>query len=184
MSLFGLFGTWAAGLIVAFGLIQYAVAPSDRSVFDSFYLSGTTFTTLGYGDVNPSGTAGRLLSIAEALVGFGFLAVVIGFLPVFYQAFSRRELTIALLDARAGSPPSAGEMILRLPPRQGEALDRFLHTAEDWSAGLLESHLSYPVLSYYRSQHDNQSWLAALTARIRIQRPASASTTTPPSANF
>jgi Ion channel len=166
LSLFGLFGVWAAGLIVGFGLLHQAVAPSDRTLCDSLYLSGTTFTTLGYGDVNPAGIAGRILAIAEALVGFGFLAVVIGFLPVFYQAFSQRELTIALLDARAGSPPSAGQMLLRLPPRHGSALNRFLEEAEHWAAAVLESHLSYPVLSYYRSQHDNQSWLAAIICML------------------
>lgn len=166
LSLFGLFGVWAAGLVIGFGLLHQAVAPSDRALSDSLYLSGTTFTTLGYGDVNPIGVAARLLSIVEALVGFGFLAVVIGFLPVFYQAFSHRELSIALLDARAGSPPSAGQMLLRLPPRHGGALNRFLEQAEHWSAAVLESHLSYPVLSYYRSQHDNQSWLAAITCML------------------
>jgi hypothetical protein len=85
---------------------------------------------------------------------------------VFYQAFSRRELTISLLDARAGSPPSGGELLLRLPPGRGTALTRFLEEAERWSAELLESQLSYPVLGYYRSQHDNQSWLAALACAM------------------
>ncbi len=163
LSLFGLFGVWAAGLIVGFGLMHQSVAPPNRPLADSLYLSGTTFTTLGYGDVNPAGSPGRILAIAEALVGFATLAVVIGFLPVFYQSFSQRELTIALLDARAGSPPSAGQMLLRLPPKNGAALNRFLEEAENWSAAVLESHLSYPVLSFYRSQHDNQSWLAAIT---------------------
>lgn len=121
LSLFGLFGVWCTGLIVGFGLLHQAVAPSNRLLEDSLYLSGTTFTTLGYGDINPAGTPGRIVAIAEALVGFATLAVVIGFLPVFYQAFSARELTIALLDARAGSPPSAGQMILRLPPKNGTA---------------------------------------------------------------
>src|SRR5258707_194602 len=71
LSLFGLFGLWAAGLIIGFGLLHQAVAPSDRSLADSLYLSGTTFTTLGYSDVNPAGAAGRILAVIEALVGFG-----------------------------------------------------------------------------------------------------------------
>ena len=99
----------------------------------------------------------------ESGLGFGFLAIIITYLPVLYQAFSRREETISLLDARAGSPPSAAQFLLRLA-RTGDLspLDTFLAEWEHWSAEVLESHLSFPVLSYYRSQHDNQSWLATL----------------------
>ena len=168
LSLLALFTLWAVGLVVGFGLLHYAFAPDGRTLGENIYLSGTTFTTLGYGDVTPSGPADRVLAVAEALIGFGFLAIVIGYLPVFYQAFSRREVTISLLDARAGSPPSAGEMLLRLPPDKGTALSRFLEEAERWAAEVLEGQLSYPVLSYYRSQHDNQSWLATLACSLDV----------------
>jgi hypothetical protein len=97
-------------------------------------------------------------------MGFGFLALVIGYVPTIYQAFSRREVNITLLDARAGSPPSAVELLRRHASDHGrEALHELLRDWERWSAELLESHLSYPVLCYFRSQHDNQNWLAALT---------------------
>jgi hypothetical protein len=100
----------------------------------------------------------------EAGTGFGFLAIVIGYLPTIYTAFSRREIEISLLDARAGSPPSAAELLVRtLSSVDGGTLDRLLHDWERWAAEVLESHLSYPVLSFYRSQHSNQSWLGALT---------------------
>src|SRR5207249_4041653 len=119
--------------------------------------------TLGYGDVVPTGAWGRSLAVAEAGIGFGFLAVVISYLPVLYQAFSRREITISLLDARAGSPPSAGELLRRLAQARSLAgVGPLLVEWERWAAELLESHLSFPVLSYYRSQHDNQSWVGAL----------------------
>jgi hypothetical protein len=106
----------------------------------------------------------RVLVVTEAGMGFGFLAVVIGYLPVIYQSFSRREVNISLLDSRAGSPPSAGEL-LRRHSRDGgmEDLCKLLSDWERWSAELMESHLSYPVLCYFRSQHSNQSWLASLT---------------------
>src|SRR5437762_5678806 len=107
----------------------------------------------------------RALCVIEAGMGFAFLAVLITYLPVLYQAFSRRETTISLMDARAGSPPSAGQLLLRLA--RANSLDHirtFLAQWGQWAAELLESHLSFPVLSYYRSQHDNPSWLAALTA--------------------
>ncbi|HEY3788256.1 MAG TPA: potassium channel family protein, partial [Urbifossiella sp.] len=163
LSLLALLALWAIGLVIGFGLLHSTVAPEGRGLGDCMYMSGTTFSTLGYGDVVPAGPIGRLFSVTEALLGLGFLAIVVGYLPVFYQAFSRRELTISLLDARAGSPPSAAALLLRLPPKQGAALGRFFEDAERWAAEVLESHLSYPVLSFYRSQHDNQSWLAALT---------------------
>ena len=74
-------------------------------------------------------------------------------------------MNISLLDARAGSPPTAAELIRRhVCGKNPEALGQFLHDWEAWSAELMESHLSFPVLCYFRSQHDNQSWLAALTA--------------------
>ncbi len=128
-----------------------------------FYLSGTTFFTLGLGDVIPHTPGARFLVVAESGLGFGFLAMVIGYLPVIYQAFSRREVTISLLDARAGSPPSAGELLRRHADCDGfEALQEIFRDWEKWSAELMESHLSYAVLCFYRSQHDNQSWLAAV----------------------
>jgi hypothetical protein len=173
LSLLGLFTTWVLGLILGFALLHTAlgtevVLPSgDPGGFWTYlYLSGVTFFTLGYGDVYPLHGLGRLLAVAEAGVGFGFLAVIIGYLPVLYQAFSRREVSISLLDARAGSPPSAGQMLLRLARARNlkGGIDTLLAEWERWSAEVLESHLSFPVLTYYRSQHDNESWLAALTA--------------------
>jgi len=97
-------------------------------------------------------------------MGLDFLALVTGHLPALNQSFSRREVNISLLDARAVSPPTAAEMVYRHRDEGGlEQLRQLLHEWEFWSAELLESHLSYPVLAYFRSQHDNQSWLAALT---------------------
>jgi hypothetical protein len=164
LSLFALFGLWGAGLILGFGLVHFGLAPEATRFVDSLYLSGTTFTTVGYGDLTPAGPADRLVAVLEAATGFGYFAVVIGYLPVLYQAFSRRETLISMLDARAGSPPAAGRLLYRLPPGRGDGavLIRFLEEAERWAAELLESQLSFPVLGFYRSQHDNQSWLAAL----------------------
>jgi hypothetical protein len=107
----------------------------------------------------------RALVVTEAGFGFGFLAAVIGYLPFIYGSFSKREVDISLLDSRAGTPPTAGELLRRHSyPHGQDALAELLKDWERWSAELMESHLSYPVLAYFRSQHDNQSWIASLTA--------------------
>lgn len=156
--------TWVVTLIAGYGLLHWALAP-DTSVGRQMYLSGATFFTLGYGDVIPLTPLSKALAIVEAGTGFGFIAIVIGYLPVLYQLFSRREAQVIQLDARAGSPPSAVTLLTQHAEGQGiEDLYRFLGGWEAWAAELVESHLSYPMLSYYRSQHDNQSWLAAICA--------------------
>src|SRR6266403_2492268 len=169
LSLLLLLCVWAVGLVIGFAALHWSLGShlnaveASRSFGTYAYFSGTTFFTLGYGDLTPSAPLGRALAVTEAGVGFGFLALIIGYLPVIYQAFSRREASITLLDARAGSPPSAAELLRRHGQNVAE-LDRLLYEWERWAAELLESHLSYPVLCYYRSQHNNQSWLTALTA--------------------
>jgi hypothetical protein len=171
LSVLGLISAWAIVLILGFALLQWSIGSALRSTGEAsrfsvyLYFSGVTFFTLGFGDITPIDPLGRFLTVTEAGIGFAFLAVVISYLPVLYQAFSRREVTIALLDARAGSPPTAAQLLIRLARRHNfGVLDRFLEEWERWAAELLESHISFPLLSYYRSQHDNQSWLAALTA--------------------
>jgi len=171
LSLLLLLIFWATCLVIGFALVHWSSGsviktPEGMARFGTYlYLSGTTFFTLGLGDVIPTTTFGRGLIAFEAGMGFGFLALVIGYLPALNQSFTRREVNISLLDARAGSPPTAAEMLRRHSHDHGlEELRQLLHEWERWSADLLESHLSYPVLAYFRSHHDNQSWLGALTA--------------------
>jgi len=171
ISLLILVGVWAIGLVFSFGLMQYGtgsavvISGSQPGFLVDLYLSGTTFFTLGLGDVIPRSGLARFLVVTEAGFGFGFLAAIIGYLPFIYGSFSKREVNISLLDARAGTPPTAAELLRRHTyPRGDEALRSLLKDWETWAAELMESHLSYPVLAYFRSQHDNQSWIAALTA--------------------
>lgn len=170
-SLLLLLAVWAVGLVFGFGLMQYGAgsavnAPGlEPSFAADFYLSGTTFFTLGLGDVVPRSSLARALVVTEAGFGFGFLAAIIGYLPFIYGSFSKREVDISLLDSRAGTPPTAGELLRRHGYDGGrDALHDLLKDWELWSAELMESHLSYPVLGFFRSQHDNQSWIASLTA--------------------
>jgi len=168
LSFLLLLGVWATGIIAGFAMLQWGlqdrlnVGQSVASFLTYLYMSGTTFFTLGLGDVLAWGRVGRTLVVVEAGLGFAFLGGVISYLPMIYQTFSRREVSISLLDARAGSHPSAGELLRRNGEDMSE-LRRLLVDWERWSAEVLESHLSYPFLVYFRSQHANQSWLAALT---------------------
>lgn len=170
LSLIALLVLWAALFISGFGLITWSQsipmqAPGKILSLGSYlYMSGTTFVTLGLGDITPLSAAGRFLTVLEAGSGLGFLALVIGYVPVIYQTFSRREVNIALLDARSGTPPGGPELLIRHYSGQSpDELVQYLRDWERWCAELLESHLSYPVLAFYRSQHESQSWLGALT---------------------
>jgi hypothetical protein len=171
MSLLPLLSIWAGFLISGFALLYWAIGDTvlvqgnSSEFLADLYLSGSTFFTLGMGDVVPHNGLARFLAVVEAGMGFAFLALIISYLPTLNQFFLSREAGVSLLDARAGSPPTASELLRRHNGQQGiAALHRLLEDWERWSAEFLEGHLSYPVLAYYRSHHDNQSWLAALTA--------------------
>lgn len=180
LSLILLMCFWATGLIFGFALIQHGIGgheqlSGERLTFGKIlYHSGETFFTLGYGDIVPTSGWARALSVIEAGMGFAFLGVVIGYIPVVYSSFSRREIQISMLDARAGSPPSAVELLVRLAGRSEDplmeqtVLDDVLRDWERWAAELLESQISYPVLTFFRSQHSNQSWVGALTTMLDV----------------
>jgi hypothetical protein len=175
ISLIGLSIVWALGLLIGFASVHWAVGSKLRQqmgpvrLVDILYMSGTTLFTLGLGDVQPTAGIARFLTVVEAGIGFGFLAMVIAYLPVLYQSFARREVRLTLLDAWAGSPPAGAEVLLRLA-RAGElgALDAFLKDWEYWCSEVLESHISYPATAYFRSQHQRQSWVSALSAVLDV----------------
>ena len=177
LSLLGLFGGWVVSLMIGFAVLHWSVrsALSTNSTGDEvrgafttyLYFSGTTYFTLGLGDITPDSGLARTLTVVECGVGFGFLAIIISYLPTLYGAFSRREWTISLLDARAGSPPTAGTFVLRMSRNgRSDAGGVILNDWERWCVELLETHISFPVLAFYRSQHGNQSWLAALAMML------------------
>jgi hypothetical protein len=163
LSLFLLFLLWAVSLLLSFTLMFHSAKAG--SFLDCFYMAGSSFFTLG--SSTPRNNTEKILDVAAGGVGMGFLALVISYLPVMYQSFSRRETVISLLDARAGSPAAAVELLRR--HGHSNALDHLpelLREWERWAAEVLEGHISYPVLLYFRSQHDNQSWLATLTTML------------------
>jgi hypothetical protein len=175
LSLLGLIGVWALGLVAAFAGLHWSAGSNLRPIgtdarfLDDLYMSGTTFFTLGLGDLLPVGRFARLLTVAEAGTGFGFLAIVIAYFPVLYQSFSRREVQLTLLDAWAGSPPAAAEVLRRLAANgETAALSPFLKEWEYWCSEVLESHISYPAVAFFRSQHQRQSWVSALASILDL----------------
>ena len=167
ISMLWLLMVWASGLIAGFGTLYWSIDPGEYERFSwpsQLYFSGVTFFTLGYGDLIPHTHLAKLLVVLEAGTGLGFIAIVIGYLPVLYQLFARREAKVIMLDAVAGSPPSALTLLLRHADGQSlHDLGNLFQDWQQWCAELMESQLSYPMLAFYRSQHDNQSWLATLT---------------------
>jgi len=176
LSLLVLLALWAVGLVFGFAFVHWGLGSqvyadgNARGLGTDLYMSGTTFFTLGLGDVTPHTSLARFITVLEGGTGFGFLGLVITYLPVIYQAFSRREVQINLLDARCGSPPCGAELLRRIGRCErgsttlADDLTPILEVWEQWCAELLESSFSYPALTYFRSQHENQSWIATLTA--------------------
>lgn len=169
LSLIVLFSLWGGFIIFGFALINYGFAVEHTSgaldPFSAWYYSGVTFLTLGFGDIAPLGTLGRILAVAEAATGLVFLASVISYLPVMYGVVQKREYAIILLDSKAGSNPSGFELLRR----HAEAgtlhmLSALLEKYEQWGAEMLEAYLSYPTIAFYRSQHDSQNWILTSTA--------------------
>ena len=162
-----LFG-WVSLALLAYALILWSPAfvhglgRSDGSFGDALYSSGSSLFTLGIGSGAATGWTRAIVVIAGAN-GLGLFAVVIAYLPVLYQAFNRREVGVLLLDARAGSPPSGPELLHRMGSAgMASALPELFAEWERWVADVLESHMSYPILSLFRSPHDNTSWVTSL----------------------
>jgi Ion channel len=169
LSLMVLFSLWGGFIILGFALVNYGFNAQHTSgsldPFSAWYYSGVTFLTLGFGDIAPVGTLSRILAVAEAATGLVFLASVISYLPVMYGVVQKREYLIVMLDSKAGSDPSGFELLRR----HAEAgtmhmLPDLLEKYEHWGAEMLEAYLSYPLIAFYRSQHDTQNWIKTSVA--------------------
>jgi hypothetical protein len=175
LSVIGLMTLWALSLVGGFALLQWSQREllvnlvGDPHFFDDLYMSATTLFTLGLGDVMPQGRGGRLLVVAETSSSLTLVTMVFAYLPILYQSFSRREIRLTMLDAWAGSPSSATEILRRVAVNGDvSSLDGFFADWEYWCSDLLESHLSYPAIAYFRSQHQRQSWVSALTTVLDL----------------
>ncbi|MGB2874155.1 MAG: hypothetical protein WBB76_01630 [Gaiellaceae bacterium] len=156
--------TWTVGLIVGFALLDWA-SVGGRFGRGLLFSSGLFLSATGVS----GSTLVHVIALFEAATAIGVLFIVIGYLPAVYGSFSSREIAVSQLATRAGSPPSAGAILLRAAGRQRwRELEQDFRAWEAWSAELMETHLAYPVLGFYRSQHLRQNWLAALTTMVDV----------------
>jgi hypothetical protein len=130
-------------------------------------MSASTFLTLGLGDITSADPLARSFVILEAGTGYVFLGLLITYMPVLEQAYGSREIGNQLIHSRAGHPSGAIKFLHRYssPDRQ-EILRGILREGERWMADILQTHLSHPVLSFYRAQHWGHSWLVSLTTLL------------------
>ncbi len=161
---------WAGLMIVAFALIYHSLGPRFQAASGAvgfgtlLYMSASTFLTLGMGDVTSLDSIVRLFILLEAGSGYIFLALIITYMPVLEQAYGAREVGNMLIHSRAGRPPNAIKLLHRYcRTDHAEILGGNMREAERWMAEILQSHLSHPVLTFYRPHHWGHSWLAALT---------------------
>jgi hypothetical protein len=155
---------WTIGLIIGFALLEWAAV--GRGFGHGLLFSSGLFLSA---EGASGSTAVHVIALFEAAIAIGVLFIVIGYLPAVYGSFSRREIAVSQLATRAGSPPAAGVILHRVAGRERWLeLERDLRDWEAWAAELMETHLSYPILGWYRSQHVSQNWLAALTAMTDV----------------
>jgi hypothetical protein len=162
-SLLALALVWALSTATGFVFLFWSLDHLD--LVDAIYLSGSSLTTLGVRP--PSGAAETILSFAEALLGLGLIALLISYLPTIYTLFARREAQVVKLDVRAGSPPTALEMLVRFHrigwlDEMSDTWDQW----ENWFTELEESHTSHPVLVFFRSQRPGSSWITSAGAAL------------------
>ncbi len=150
-------------ILVTLGYMALMWSVSSLSWYEAFKLSGSSLLTLGFATQN--GLAMTILEFSEAAIGLMMVALVIGYLPTIYAAFSRREAMVTMLEVRAGSPPSALEMLNRYQRIHGLAqLSGQFQAWEAWFADIEESHTSLPALVFFRSPWPDRSWITAAGA--------------------
>ena len=160
---------WLAVLVVGYGLLFYALRsqldPSPSNLIDAIYFAGSSVLTIGAGDIVAAGGLARLAVLAASATGLGLVALVVTFLFSLFASYQRREIKVVTLSARAKSPPSA-IALLETYAHLGltDELPALFREWEEWTAEVLDSHVSYPLLGYFRSSHDNVSWISALGA--------------------
>jgi hypothetical protein len=166
LSLLGLLVIWVLLLLVGWGLVWWVLR--DRlsgvhSYLDALYFAGIGFFTVGFGDVVPVGGMARMLALVQAFMGLVTVALVIGYLPTLFGAYSRREVHLLTLDDLTDERTSSTGLIEAWYADRGlDGLDAAFADWERWCADVFDSHTAYPMLAFFRSRQPGQHWLTAL----------------------
>jgi hypothetical protein len=161
LSLLFMVPTWLFFTSIGYMLVFWGMG--IRPMTDAFVLSGSSILTLGFktADTLPQ----TIVAFSEATVGLILVAMLISYLPTMYSAFSTREKAVALLEVRAGSPPTAPELVWRLHGlADGVDLAAFWEKWEEWFTEIDETHTSLAMLVFFRSPQPHQSWVVAAAA--------------------
>jgi Ion channel len=162
-----LLGAWLSTLILGYGLVLFALrdelSPVPVDLGSALYFAATSILTLGFGDIVAVGAPARIIIITAAVSGLGAVALVVTFLFSLYGSYQRREIQVVALQAAAGAPPSAVALLETYAQLDlvGRLPDLFIEW-EHWAVEVLDSHIAYPLLGFFRSSHDNLSWISAL----------------------
>lgn len=162
---------WLVLLIFGYALVLHGLRASMRPPLENFaaayYLAGTSLLTIGFGDYVPMEPAARFVTLAAASTGLGLFALDVTFIFSIFGSFQQREVFIGVMGSRAGSPPS-GVTLLETIAKYNLAHDVAddFRDAERWASMVLESHLAYPILAYFRSSHDDESWVGTVGALL------------------
>jgi hypothetical protein len=162
-----LLAAWLICLIAGYGLVLFALRDELRPVppdlGTALYFAATSVLTLGYGDIVAVGMPARFIAATAAISGLGVVALVVTFLFSLYGSYQRREIQVVALQAAAGAPPSAVALLETYA--QLGLVDRIPQLFIDWqrwAVEVLDSHVAYPLLAFFRSSHDNLSWISGL----------------------
>ncbi len=165
LSLIALLCTWLICIQVGYMGMYWAV--DGQSVYDAFKISGSSLLTLGFTLVDNLPTT--ILTFSEATIGLILIALLISYLPTIYSAFQRREGAVTMLEIRAGSPPSAVEMLIRYTRlKRLDELGEIWRSWEMWFVDIEESHTSLAALSFFRSPQPHRSWITAAGAILDV----------------
>ena len=156
---------WCLLQVAGFGLVWWGMSdiPTIEGLGDAGYFSGVVFFTVGFGEIVPIAHVPRAGAIIEAFFGVITVALVIGYLPSLYAAYSDRERALMRLDAGSSDRITPTALIKAWSPdADPKKLDAQFEHWHAWASSILETHSTVPLLAMFRSHNRQQNWVTAL----------------------
>jgi len=158
---------WTACAVTGYALLAWTwregFAPPLTSFGEAMYFAGTSLTTIGFGDIVGRTAGPRTLSIFVAVTGLAILSITTAYFFAIFGSFQNRETFVVTVGASAGTPPNGVNLLaIAGHAETRDDLNALMRDAQQWAASLMESHLAYPTLAYFRSSHEFESWVGTL----------------------